>query len=127
VNTRHFRCRKQVAEISTPEQSSISRSIESAIPYAVVSFGLRGMSVQTLTIGLGKGQAGRMRRSPHEPFMRWSDQRMTAERAIVCRGIRGATTASANTAEEILESTHELLQVVIRLNDLDPADVASVI
>jgi chorismate mutase len=52
---------------------------------------------------------------------------MTAERAIVCRGIRGATTAPANTAEDILEMTHELLQVVIRLNDLDPADVASVI
>lgn len=52
---------------------------------------------------------------------------MTAERAIVCRGIRGATTASANTAEEILESTHELLNVVIRLNEIDPADIASVI
>ena len=52
---------------------------------------------------------------------------MTADRAIVCRGIRGATTAPANTAEDILETTHELLQVVIRLNDLDPADVASVI
>lgn len=52
---------------------------------------------------------------------------MTAERAIVCRGIRGATTAPANTAEDILETTNELLQVVIRLNDLDPADVASVI
>lgn len=52
---------------------------------------------------------------------------MTAERAIVCRGIRGATTASANTAEEILEATHELLRVVIHLNELDPADVASVV
>lgn len=54
-------------------------------------------------------------------------ERMTADRAIVCRGVRGATTAPANTAEEILESTHELLQVVIRLNDLNPDDIASVI
>jgi chorismate mutase len=54
-------------------------------------------------------------------------ERMTAERAIVCRGIRGATTAQANTAEDILESTDELLRLVIQLNELDPADVASVI
>jgi len=52
---------------------------------------------------------------------------MTAERAIVCRGIRGATTAQANTAEDILETTDELLRLVIQLNDLDPDDVASVI
>lgn len=52
---------------------------------------------------------------------------MTAERAIVCRGIRGATTAQANTAEDILETTHELLRVVIELNELDPIDVVSVI
>ena len=52
---------------------------------------------------------------------------MTAERAIVCRGIRGATTAQANTAEDILETTDELLRIVIQLNELDPADVASVI
>lgn len=44
-----------------------------------------------------------------------------------CRGIRGATTAAANTAEDILEATDELLRMVIQLNDLDSADVASVI
>jgi chorismate mutase len=44
-----------------------------------------------------------------------------------CRGIRGATTAIANTAEDILEATDELLRMVIRLNDLEPANVASVI
>ena len=42
-----------------------------------------------------------------------------------CRGIRGATTAIANTAEDILEVTDELMRLVIRLNDLDPDDVAS--
>ena len=45
----------------------------------------------------------------------------------VCRGIRGATTAVANTAEDILEVTDELLRIVIALNELDPLDVASVI
>lgn len=44
-----------------------------------------------------------------------------------CRGVRGATTAVANTAEDILEVTEELLRVVIALNELDPEHVASVI
>ena len=44
-----------------------------------------------------------------------------------CRGIRGATTTIANTAEDILEVTDELMRIVITLNDLEPADVASVI
>ncbi len=44
-----------------------------------------------------------------------------------CRGIRGATTAEANTAEDILEVTEELMRFVISLNELDADDVASVI
>ena len=40
------------------------------------------------------------------------------------RGIRGATTATANTAEAINEATEELLRELVRLNDLDPSDVA---
>ncbi|MGH2562806.1 MAG: chorismate mutase [Thermomicrobiales bacterium] len=54
---------------------------------------------------------------------------MTTEpgRPLVCRGIRGATTATSNTAEDILEATHDLMAVVIHLNDLQPEDVASVI
>lgn len=46
---------------------------------------------------------------------------------LACRGIRGATTAIANTAEDILEVTDELLRIVIALNELDPLDVASII
>lgn len=46
--------------------------------------------------------------------------------AMKCRGIRGATTAVANTAEDILEVTDELMRVLIHLNDLDPDDVASI-
>ena len=45
----------------------------------------------------------------------------------VCRAIRGATTAEANTAEDILEATEELLRTVIALNELQPEDLVSVI
>ncbi len=44
-----------------------------------------------------------------------------------CRGVRGATTAEANTREAILQATRQLLALMIRLNDIDPDDVASVI
>ncbi len=40
------------------------------------------------------------------------------------RGIRGATTATANTAEAITEATEELLEELVRLNDLDPQEIA---
>lgn len=54
---------------------------------------------------------------------------MTApgEMPTVCRGIRGATTAAANTAEDILEATQELVEVLIALNDLKTEDIASAI
>ena len=45
---------------------------------------------------------------------------------IVCRGVRGATTTTANTAEAILEATRDMLQQVIEANQIDPKDVASV-
>ncbi len=40
------------------------------------------------------------------------------------RGIRGAITASANTAEAINEATEELLRELMVLNDLDPNEIA---
>jgi chorismate mutase len=45
----------------------------------------------------------------------------------VCRGVRGATTADANTSEEILKTTRQLLALMIRQNGIDPKDVASAI
>ncbi len=42
-----------------------------------------------------------------------------------CRGVRGATTADANTSEAILKATRELLALIICLNDIHPEDVAS--
>lgn len=46
---------------------------------------------------------------------------------MVCRGIRGATTAAANTAEDILEATQEMVDVLIGLNGLKSEDIASAI
>ena len=42
------------------------------------------------------------------------------------RGIRGATTASCNEAEDILEATEELLRELVRRNDLDIEEIAFV-
>jgi chorismate mutase len=42
-------------------------------------------------------------------------------------GIRGATIAAADTPEAIRRATAELLQAMVAANDLDPADLASVI
>ena len=42
-----------------------------------------------------------------------------------CRGVRGATTAEANTREAILEATRQLLALLIRQNDIRQEDVAS--
>lgn len=46
---------------------------------------------------------------------------------MYCRGIRGATTVEHNKREEILAATTELLQLLIRNNNLQPEDVASAI
>lgn len=43
------------------------------------------------------------------------------------RGIRGATTARANTRDAILEATRELLEKLMLANDLNPDDIASIL
>jgi chorismate mutase len=43
----------------------------------------------------------------------------------LCRGVRGATTVSENTAAAILAATRELLEQIIEANGMDPDDVAS--
>lgn len=45
--------------------------------------------------------------------------------SVVCRAIRGATTARANTAEDILEATSELMETIFALNDIELDDVVS--
>lgn len=41
------------------------------------------------------------------------------------RGIRGATTVTKNSREEIIEATKELLGLIIEENEIDPEEVAS--
>lgn len=55
-----------------------------------------------------------------------SDQINPQPPSKVCRGVRGATTISENTAEAILEGTRELLLQMIELNHIVQEDVASV-
>ena len=45
----------------------------------------------------------------------------------VCRGIRGATVAEANTGEAIHGATRELLEALIEANGIEERDVASAI
>lgn len=45
---------------------------------------------------------------------------------IKCRGVRGATTATKNTREAILEATREMLYIMVRVNNIKPDDVASI-
>jgi len=46
---------------------------------------------------------------------------------MFCRGVRGATTVDADSREEILTATRQLLALMIRLNDIRTDDVASAI
>ena len=43
---------------------------------------------------------------------------------MLCRGIRGATVAAANTKEEILSATQELLRKMLSANYVDKQSVA---
>jgi chorismate mutase len=51
----------------------------------------------------------------------------TPDRPVVCRGVRGATTSTANTREAILEATADLVRRVIDANGIQTEDIASVI
>ena len=42
------------------------------------------------------------------------------------RGLRGATTADANTREAILDATRELLEALVEANDVEADDIAAV-
>lgn len=44
---------------------------------------------------------------------------------VYCRGVRGATTVSEDSKEEILKATRQLLALMIRTNDIDSTDIAS--
>lgn len=44
----------------------------------------------------------------------------------MCRGVRGAITVEANTAEAILSATHELLTAIVAANQIEQDDIAAV-
>jgi len=44
-----------------------------------------------------------------------------------CRGVRGATTAEANTREAILTATRQLLALLVRENGIETEDIASAV
>ena len=46
---------------------------------------------------------------------------------MLVRGVRGATTVSENTKEEIVSSTAELLEKMILENEIDSENIASII
>lgn len=46
---------------------------------------------------------------------------------MMCRGIRGATTADANTKEAIVQATKELLQTLATTNGVQEDQVASIL
>lgn len=45
---------------------------------------------------------------------------------VYCRGVRGATTVQENTKEAILQATRQMMALLIRRNQIESADVASV-
>jgi chorismate mutase len=49
----------------------------------------------------------------------------SGRQAMAVRGIRGATTAEANTSGAIQAATSELLTAIVRRNNLDLAEIAS--
>ena len=46
---------------------------------------------------------------------------------MLCRGVRGATTADSNSRDDILTATRQLLALLIRVNGIKPEDVASAV
>src|SRR5438477_11064762 len=62
---------------------------------------------------------------PAAPTGRTEETKGEESTLIACRGVRGATTVTANTREAILEATKELLGEIVRANDIQAEDVAS--
>jgi chorismate mutase len=47
-------------------------------------------------------------------------------RPVVCRGVRGAITVKSDEQDEILDATRELLQAILRANEMRVEDIASI-
>ena len=85
-------------------------------------------AVPTPGVRSGRDPAPRRETDGHDPReIPCLSQQRTGHRYVACRGIRGATTVETNTSEDILEATTDLLDAIIRLNDIAPEDVVSAI
>jgi monofunctional chorismate mutase len=91
--------------------------------------GLRGEAEFPSLQTASAGQAPGMGSTTHKRTQRTEAEAHgpVNQRTIACRGIRGATTIEANTAEDIQEATTDLLEALIKLNSIEPADVVSAI
>ncbi len=49
------------------------------------------------------------------------------DRQPMMRGVRGATTVTSDDADEILEATRELLTMLVRVNQMEIDDIASIV
>ena len=56
-----------------------------------------------------------------------SQSKAISEMVLACRGVRGATTVTANSRENILTATRQMLALMMRRNDMDVTDVASAV
>lgn len=55
------------------------------------------------------------------------DHDLSQDRPVMMRGVRGATTVENDDTDEILEATRELLTMMVRVNDIDVDDIASMV
>jgi monofunctional chorismate mutase len=83
--------------------------------------GLRGEEEFPPVVSVSEQVASAPR--PSETPLRAASSSLT----VACRGVRGATTITSNTAEDILEATTDLLEALIKLNDIQPEDVVSAV
>ena len=55
------------------------------------------------------------------------DNILSQERPMMMRGVRGATTVENDDQDEILEATRELLTMIVRVNEIEIDNIASIV
>jgi tryptophan synthase alpha chain len=89
--------------------------------------GLRGEAPFPPTVDASRSAARSETATDGRPASQAAPSQSDPNRPAACRGIRGATTIDANTAEDIQEATTDLLEAMIRLNAIAAEDVVSAI
>jgi monofunctional chorismate mutase len=106
---------------------SVSPSEQSALAEQYLR-GLRGEAAFPASFAARSDHAAVLDPPPaSRPVTRAKPEERGSVPQIACRGVRGATTIEANTAEDILEATTDLLDALIRLNEIAPEDVVSAV